>query len=80
MLVRAVNGEEINFSNVGIFYNKDNSKAECFAEKVSKIFADKNIKTQILTTDNFTSNDIQFNRMHIFSTHILICSFQSDID
>ena len=56
MLVRAVNGEEINFSNVGIFYNKDNSKAECFAEKVSKIFADKNIKTQILTTDNFTSN------------------------
>ena len=59
MLVKAVNGEEINLSNVGIFYNKDNSKAECFAGKVSKLFSDKGIKTQILTTDSFSS-DVTF--------------------
>lgn len=59
MFVKAVNGEEINFSNVGIFYNKDNSKAECFAEKVAKIFADKNIKTQVHTTERYAS-DVTF--------------------
>lgn len=54
MLVRTVDGDEINLSNVGIFYNKDNSKAEYVVGTVSKIFSAKNITSKVCTTDEYS--------------------------
>lgn len=53
MLIRTVEGEEINLSNVGIFYNSDNSKAKYSAINVEKILKKKNVNANILTTDEF---------------------------
>ena len=59
MLIRTVEGEEINLSKVGIFYNKDNSKAEYVARSVENVLSRNGITSQILTIDNFAS-DITF--------------------
>ena len=53
MLIRTVEGEEINLSNVGIFYNSDNSKAKYSAINVEKILKEKNVNASIFTTDEF---------------------------
>ncbi len=59
MLVRTVDGDEINLSKVGIFYNKENSKAEYVASNVEKILSSKSVNSKILTTAEFSS-DITF--------------------
>lgn len=53
MLIRTVEGEEINLSNVGIFYNSDNSKAKYSAINVEKILKEKNVNASVFTTDEF---------------------------
>ena len=59
MLIRTVEGEEINLSKVGIFFNNDNSKAEYVAQNVEKVLSKNGIMSQILTTDKFAA-DITF--------------------
>lgn len=59
MLIRTVEGEEINLSKVGIFFNNDNSKAEYVAQNVEKVLSKNGIISQILTTDKFAA-DITF--------------------
>ncbi len=52
-MVKSIYGDEANLSNIGIFYNKDNTKAEYTALALDKILKEKNLNSQILTTDNF---------------------------
>lgn len=53
MFIKSVDGEEINLSNVGIFHNEDNQKAKYSAYSVEKFFKEKNVKSKILTTDEY---------------------------
>lgn len=56
MLIRTVEGEEINLSNVGIFYNSDNSKAEYCAISVEKILSEKNINAKKYKTNEYSKD------------------------
>ncbi len=58
-MVKSVYGDTIDLSNVGIFFNKDNQKAEYTAQNLKKILSEKEIESQILTTNNF-NKDITF--------------------
>ena len=58
-MVKSVYGDTIDLSNVGIFFNKDNQKAEYTAQNLKKILSDKDIESQMLTTNNF-NKDITF--------------------
>ncbi len=53
-IIQSVNGDEINLSNVGIFYNEDNLKASETVQITAKTLEAHGINTKILTTDNFT--------------------------
>lgn len=53
MFIKSVDGEEINLSNVGIFHNEDNQKAKYSAYSVEKFFKEKNVKSKILTTNEY---------------------------
>ena len=53
-IIKSINGDEINLSNVGIFYNEDNLKASETVQITAKTLEAHGINTKILTTDNFT--------------------------
>ena len=53
MIIKSVDGDEINFSNIGIFFNSDNQKAKYTALSVERILKDKGIQSNILTTDEY---------------------------
>ena len=57
--IKSVNGDIVNLSKVGIFYNKENQKANYIAISVEKILKSKDINCSIITTDNFLP-DITF--------------------
>ncbi len=57
--IKSVNGDIINMENIGIFYNKENQRANYIALEVEKILKSKAIDCKILTTENFSS-DITF--------------------
>lgn len=52
-IIKSINGDTINITNVGIFFNKENEKAGDIALTVENILKKKNISCKILTTDNF---------------------------
>lgn len=58
-IIKSINGDEINIENAGIFYNSDNAKACELAEKIKGFLDTKQVKSQILTTENY-KNDITF--------------------
>lgn len=58
-IIKSVNGDVVNLSTVGIFYNKENQKANYIAFSVEKIFKSKGIDCKVLTTELF-SPDITF--------------------
>ena len=57
--IKSVNGDIVNLSKVGIFYNKENQKANYIAISVEKILKSKYINCSIITNDNFLA-DITF--------------------
>ena len=57
--IKSVNGDIVNLSKVGIFYNKENQKANHIAFSVEKILKIKGIICDVLTTDCFSA-DITF--------------------
>ena len=57
--IKSVNGDIVNLSKVGIFYNKENQKANYIAISVEKILKSKDINCSIITTDNFLQ-DVTF--------------------
>ncbi len=52
-MIKSVYGDEIDLTQAGIFYNKDNQKAQYTAEQLKGILADNQVNAQILTTDKF---------------------------
>jgi len=55
-IVKSINDDIVNLSNIGIFYNKDNNKAAEMAVTVTDILKNKNIHSEIHTTDDFKEN------------------------
>lgn len=55
-IIKSVNGDIVNLSNIGIFYNKDNNKAAQMAVNVADILKTKDIHSEIHTTDDFNEN------------------------
>ena len=55
-IIKSVNGDIVNISNVGIFYNKDNEKAADMAVTVSSGLKEKGVNSEIHTTDDFNEN------------------------
>ncbi len=55
-MIKSVYGDEIDLTRAGIFYNKDNQKAQYTAEQLKEILADNQVNAQILTTDKFNEN------------------------
>lgn len=58
-MIQSVYGDEINMERAGIFYNRDNEKAKYTAENLQKILQIRDIKSEIITTDEY-KNDITF--------------------
>ncbi len=58
-IIKSINGDEINLTMTGIFYNKENQKANELAFTIEKILRQRNINSRILTTENFCK-DITF--------------------
>lgn len=58
-IIKSINGDTVNLSRVGVFYNKDNQKANYIALSVEKTLKDKHIDCRILTTEEFC-DDITF--------------------
>ena len=52
-IIKSVNGDIVNLSNIGIFYNKDNQNACNTADLVKKYLNEKGVKSNIYTTDNY---------------------------
>lgn len=55
-IIKSVNGDEIDISNVGIFYNKDNQKAQYVSISVAKKLRENNIECSVLTTDEYSAS------------------------
>ena len=55
-IIKSINDDEINLSKVGIFYNKDNSKAKKTADEFSALLNTKGIEAKVLTTDKYSKN------------------------
>ena len=53
MIVKSVEGDEINLSRIGIFYNNDNQKAKYTALNIEKILKEKGFESSIFTTDEY---------------------------
>lgn len=53
-VITSVNGDNIDVSNVGIFYNEDNKKAQYTSETVASVLEKNNINYSILTTKNYS--------------------------
>ena len=57
--IKSINGQIVNLSHVGIFYNSDNQKAKYISFDIERILKEKNIKFTTKTTNEF-SEDITF--------------------
>lgn len=55
-MIKSVYGDEIDLTQAGIFYNKDNQKAQYTAEQLKEILISNQVNAQILTTDKFNEN------------------------
>lgn len=55
-IIKSINDDEINLSKVGIFYNKDNSKAKKTADDFYALFKTKGIEAKVLTTDKYSKS------------------------
>ena len=55
-IIKSINDDEINLSKVGIFYNKDNSKAKKTADDFYALLKTKGIEAKVLTTDKYSKN------------------------
>ena len=55
-IIKSINDDEINLSKVGIFYNKDNSKAKKTADDFNALLKTKGIEAKVLTTDKYSKN------------------------
>ena len=53
-IIKSINGDEIDLSRVGIFYNKENSKAKYVGELVEKTLKENWIDCNINTTDEYS--------------------------
>ncbi len=58
-IIKSINNDEINLDYIGIFYNKENQKANYTAVSIEKILKEKKIKCKILTTNEFCE-DVTF--------------------
>lgn len=52
-IIKSINDDEINISEVGVFYNNDNQKAKLCAEETLRILQKNNINAKILTTNEY---------------------------
>lgn len=52
----SVSGDSINISNIGIFYNKDNQKAQATGNIVKELLEKRNIKSSLVTTDEYSKD------------------------
>lgn len=55
-VIKSIDGEQINLSNVGIFYNLDNAKAKTIANSVCSILAENEINSKVFTTNDFNKD------------------------
>lgn len=55
-IIKSVNGDEINLSNVGIFYNSNNQKAKYVSSAIEKILSEHEINFVTKTTDEYSSD------------------------
>lgn len=55
-IIKSVNGDEINLSNVGIFYNAENQKAKYVGSAIEKILREDNIDCSLLTTKEYNKD------------------------
>lgn len=55
-IIKSINDDEINLFKVGIFYNKDNSKAKKTADDFYALLKTKGIEAKVLTTDKYSKN------------------------
>ena len=58
-IIKSVNGDEIDISKVGIFYNSDNKHAEGMAKTINEILSNQAINSVVLTTNEYSS-DVTF--------------------
>ncbi len=52
-IIKSINGDEINLSNIGIFYNKENIKSQDVIAAIENTLKKHNINCTIHTTDEF---------------------------
>ena len=55
-VIKSINDDVINLSMVGIFYNEDNENAKKTAEDLSALLKEKNVVSQVLTTDKYSKD------------------------
>lgn len=55
-IITSINGDKIDVSNIGIFYNEDNKKAQYTSGIVSKLLENNNINHSVLTTKNYSKD------------------------
>lgn len=54
-IIKSTNGDEINLTNIGIFYNKENQKAKEVTSIIKTSLIEKGINSEIYTTEEFSS-------------------------
>ncbi|MBQ9245558.1 NAD(+)/NADH kinase [bacterium] len=52
-IIKSVNGDNIDISNIGIFYNEDNHNAQNLANTIKETLKEKGINSNIFSTNNF---------------------------
>ena len=55
-VIKSINDDVINLSMVGIFYNDDNENAKKTAEDLSALLKEKDVESQVLTTDKYSKD------------------------
>lgn len=53
MIIKSIDGHEVNLSNIGIYYNNENQKAKYTALNIEKILKEKGVESHIYTTDEY---------------------------
>lgn len=53
MIIKSIDGNEVNLSNIGIYYNNENQKAKYTALNIEKILKEKGVESHIYTTDEY---------------------------
>lgn len=56
MIIKSIDGHEVNLSNIGIYYNNENQKAKYTALNIEKILKEKGVESHIYTTDEYDEN------------------------